>query len=201
MEILTGILLGLSTLLFIGAVFFYLIKTTLASGRKAGFVAATGVIASDVIYVILLLFGFADVLKSTLFTKWFSLIGSIILILLGITYLLKKQHISKVSISKKRSLFSYFIKGFALNFINPFVAAVWVGFFAINQSQFETSQAITISLVSTLIIIYITDLLKVYYAKKLSHYLNATLLEKAFKIIGIIMLIFGLRLGYSFFYN
>jgi threonine/homoserine/homoserine lactone efflux protein len=49
MELITGILLGLSTLLFIGPVFFYLVKTTLEGGIWAGVSVAIDVVIGDVI--------------------------------------------------------------------------------------------------------------------------------------------------------
>ena len=49
MAILTGILLGLGTMLFVGPVFFYLLKSTLESGFKAGIAVALGIILGDVI--------------------------------------------------------------------------------------------------------------------------------------------------------
>ena len=182
-----------------GAVFFYLIKTTIASGRKAGFAVALGIILGDIIYVFLLLFGFSEILENANFIKWFALVGGIILVAIGISYLIKKHEVSETINSTKSSLFIHFTKGFVLNFVNPFVAAVWVGFLAINEAQFSNTASIITSLIVTLVVILSTDLLKVFYAEKLRRFLSPIVLQKVFKFLGIIMLLFGLRLLYAFF--
>ncbi len=199
MEIITGLLLGLSTLLFMGAVFFYLIKTTIVSGKNAGAAVATGIILGDIIYVILLLQGFSEILKNESLIKWFALIGGILLLTIGISYLLKKKHISEDKNVATVSLWIHFTKGFVLNFINPFVAAVWIAFLAINESQFVDQSAVVSSLTITLLIIYITDLLKVFFAEKLRRFLTPSILKKAYRFMGIIMVLFGLKLCYHFF--
>jgi len=55
--IISGILLGLSTLLFLGPVLFYLLKSSMESGFKAGVAVASGIILGDIICVILVLSG------------------------------------------------------------------------------------------------------------------------------------------------
>jgi threonine/homoserine/homoserine lactone efflux protein len=199
MEIITGILLGLSTLIFMGAVFFYLIKTAIVSGRKAGVAVASGIIVGDIIYVILLLFGFSEILENEIFIKWFALIGGITLILIGIRYIIKKDNFTEAIRISKGSLWAHFTKGFVLNFVNPFVAAVWVGFLAINEEQFSSSTSLTVSLTTTLIVIFATDILKVVYAEKLKGSLRPSILQKVFKTLGIIMILLGLRLLFEFY--
>ena len=73
MEIITGILLGLSTLLFIGPVFFYLVKSTLEEGIYAGISVALGIILGDIIYVFLIVKEFSDFLNEPQYQKWFAL--------------------------------------------------------------------------------------------------------------------------------
>ncbi|MFT5078934.1 MAG: threonine/homoserine/homoserine lactone efflux protein, partial [Patiriisocius sp.] len=94
MEIITGFLLGLSTLVFIGAVFFYLIKTAIVSGKKAGVAVASGIIIGDILYVVLLLFGFSEVFENEVFVRWFAFFGGTLLVMIGIRYLIKKRDIS-----------------------------------------------------------------------------------------------------------
>lgn len=201
MEIITGIALGLSTLLFIGAVFFYLIKTAIFYGRKAGVAVATGIILGDIIYVCLLLYGFKEILENELFTKWFALTGGLILIVIGVSYWFKKHTISEAEKTPPVSIWVHFVKGFALNFINPFVAAVWIGFLAVNEARFSDQNAVLTSLTVTLLVIFITDLLKVFFAEKLHRFLTPTTLKRAYKIMGFVMLIFGFRLIYAFVWD
>ncbi|MFT5678788.1 MAG: threonine/homoserine/homoserine lactone efflux protein [Planctomycetota bacterium] len=199
MEIITGFLLGLSTLVFIGAVFFYLIKTAIVSGKKAGVAVASGIIIGDILYVVLLLFGFSEVFENEVFVRWFAFFGGTLLVMIGIRYLIKKRDISEAKSASKGSLWAHFTKGFVLNFINPFVATVWVGFLAINEEQFSSSASVITSLTITLAVIFLTDLLKIFYAEKLRRLLRPSVLQKTFNTLGIIIILLGLRLFYEFF--
>ncbi len=181
-----------------GAVFFYLIKTAVVSGRKAGIAVATGIILGDIIYVALLLFGFSEILKNLTTNKWFAFLGALIIISMGIHYLIKKHHVSEINSTSSVSLWVHFTKGFVLNFINPFVATVWIGFLAINEAKFIDQDAVITSLTITLLVIFITDLLKVFFAEKLRKFLTPSVLKNAYKIMGVVMILFGLKLAYYF---
>ena len=168
MDVSTGILLGLSTLLFIGPVFFYLVKSTLEQGLKAGISVAIGIIIGDIIYVFLIVEGLSDFLNNDLYKKWFALFGGILLLFLGLKYIFKPTSRTRfVKNISATSLGKYFVNGFLLNFVNPFVIAVWIGFYSINQSRLESKSAIILSLIITLLVIFVTDCLKVVFAHKL----------------------------------
>ena len=195
MEVITGILLGLSTLLFIGPVFFYLVKSTLEQGLRAGISVAIGIIIGDIIYVFLIVEGLSDFLDNDLFKKWFALFGGILLLFLGLKYIFKP--IARTRFLKNISSNSfgiYMVNGFLLNFVNPFVLAVWIGFYSINQSKFENKSAIIFSLIITLIVIFVTDCLKVIFANKMKSYVKENKLKMVYKYFGIIMILFGIRL-------
>ena len=199
MEVITGILLGLSTLLFIGPVFFYLLKSSLEVGFKAGFAVALGIIIGDVIYVILALQGLGGFLQKEENAKWMAMAGGLLLIGMGLKYLLRPS--IKTKGSKKtnsRSLWIYLLNGFLINFVNPFVFGVWVLFLTINQTKFDSQTSVVVSLSVTLAIIFLTDLLKAIFANKLKKFMSATRLKVVYQIFGIIMLLFGGRLIFMF---
>lgn len=200
MEIITGIALGLSTLLFIGAVFFYLIKTTLISGKKAGISVAIGIILGDIIYVGLLLMGFSHVLRNPEFSRWFSGIGGILLIAMGIHYIIKKHNISEAIKTAQTSLWVHFTKGFVINFFNPFVIAVWIGFLAVVETKFKETTSVLITFGTILAVIFSTDILKVFFAQKLSKFFTHSLLNKMQLIVGVLLLLFGLKLIFHSIY-
>jgi threonine/homoserine/homoserine lactone efflux protein len=195
MELITGILLGLSTLLFIGPVFFYLVKTTLEGGIWAGVSVAIGVVVGDIIYVFLAVEGLSSFLDNDRHNKWFALFGGILLLFLGLKYIFTQivgtRFLKSISTN---SLGIYALKGFLLNFVNPFVLAVWIGFYSINQTKFESKSAIILSLIVTLIVIFTTDCLKAVFAHKLKPYLKSNKLRLLYKLFGIIMILFGIRL-------
>jgi len=199
MEIITGILLGLSTLLFIGPVFFYLLKSSLESGIKAGIAVAVGIILGDIIYVVLVLKGIGGFLQEEENSKWIALAGGLLLIGMGIKYLFSPA--TKTEIAGRlnsKSLSIYGLNGFLINFINPFVFGVWVVFLTINQSKFDNELSILISMSTILAVIFLTDLLKAFFAYKLKIFMNASRLKAVYKVFGVIMILFGGRLILTF---
>lgn len=200
MAILTGILLGLSTMLFIGPVFLYLVKSSLEQGTKAGVSVAIGIIVGDIICVLLAIFGFKSFFEQPEIQKVFAGVGGLLILFFGLKYIIKPQ-ISSTDIEgdKKENLIKYFINGFLVNFINPFVFAVWFGFYALASSKFKNENEVVITLSVTLIVILLTDLLKVIFAKKLSNLIKPKNLKLAFKIFGVIMIAFSIRLFLEYF--
>ncbi|MEN9000865.1 MAG: LysE family transporter, partial [Flavobacteriales bacterium] len=97
-----------------------------------------------------------------------------------------------------RNLLVYGLNGFIINFINPFVFAVWFGFYTYNQSMYEDN-SVLFSLVVTLLVIFVTDILKAFFAQKLSPFLNKKRLKIIFKFFGLIMIGFAIRLIVLFF--
>ena len=195
MEVTTGILLGLSTLLFIGPVFFYLIKSTLEHGIFAGISVAIGIIIGDIIYVLLIVEGLAVIIDDYQYKKWFALFGGLLLMMLGLKYIFRPTPRNRIQDKLSvKSFWIYAVNGFLLNFVNPFVLAVWIGFFSINQSKFQDKSSIVISLSITLFVIFATDCLKVLFAQKLKPYIKNERLKVVYKFFGIIMILFGIRL-------
>lgn len=195
MEVATGILLGLSTLLFIGPVFFYLIKSTLEHSVSAGISVAIGIIIGDIIYVLLIVEGLSVFLEDYQYKKWFALFGGLLLIMMGLKYIFKPTPANRLrEKSSINSFWIYVVNGFLLNFVNPFVLAVWIGFFSINQSKFLDKSSIVISLSITLFVIFVTDCLKAVFAQKLKPYIKKDKLKLVYKIFGVIMILFGIQL-------
>ena len=194
MAILTGILLGLSTLLFIGPVLFYLLKSSMESGTKAGVAVALGIIVGDIICVILALFGAKELFNQAEFKFWLAILGGAILFSIGLKYVLKPDINTNVKGRiKNKSMGIYFVNGFLINFVNPFVFAVWLGFTTYNQSLYTEKETI-ISLIVTLAVIFGTDLLKALYADKIQLLIKPEKLTKVFRVFGVIMILFSLRL-------
>lgn len=194
MSILTGILLGLSTLAFIGPVLFYLLKSALESGFKAGAAVAVGIILGDIICVILAYYGEEAFFNNSENLKWIALGGGIILLAIGLKYFLKPTLSTEVDGKfKQKKIGVYFINGFLINFVNPFVFAVWFGFVSYNQAQFTPSETV-ISLTFTLLTIFTTDLLKAHFSNRLITLIKPEKLKVIFKIFGLLMIAFSIRL-------
>lgn len=195
MSILIGCLLGLSTLAFIGPVLFYLLKSSVESGWKAGFMVALGIIVGDIICVLLAILGSHQFLMKEAQVLWIALIGGSLLTLMGLKFVIfpsvkewAKTHLNS------GSAFIYFFNGFIINFVNPFVFAVWFGFATYLRESFNQESDVIIALVCALIMIFLTDSLKAIFASKLSKFIQPQRLQKWMRVFGLLMIGFGIRL-------
>jgi threonine/homoserine/homoserine lactone efflux protein len=194
MALLTGILLGLGTILFIGPVFFYLIKSTLESGFKAGLSVAFGIILGDMLCLGIALYSATEFIASPTFEFWASILGGLILLIIGLKYVLKPNLNTTVKGRLNRSsLLVYGINGFLINFVNPFVFAVWFGFVSYTEAIYNHSTAL-FSLLVTLGVIFSTDVLKALCAGRISHLIKPQKLKNLFRVFGILMICFSIRL-------
>lgn len=199
MAVLIGVILGLSTLLFIGPVFFYLLKTSIESGFKSGLSVAIGIIIGDIIYVLVVLMGFGKILSSPEYIRWFALFGGVLVLFFGVKYLFFSRRKKKIEEKFKTKSVLYFgLNGFLINFVNPFVLVVWVGFYAYSKTKLVDETSVIVSLLFALVTILSTDILKVFYSNKLGSYFSANNLTKVYKVFGILMICFSIRLFYEF---
>ena len=199
MVILTGILLGLSTLLFMGPVLFYLTKSAIESGFKAGIAVSLGIISGDIL-CILIAHSYSEYLfNNTEYQKWFALCGALILLCIGLKYIIKPNLSTEVNGEiENKKLITYFINGFLINFINPFVFVIWVGFISYNLANFSNSET-NISLIFTLLTIFATDILKSYFASIIQLFIKPNRIIIMFKLFGVVMILFSIRLLALFF--
>ncbi|WP_027391990.1 LysE family translocator [Aquimarina latercula] len=196
MSFIEGFFIGIAMIIFVGPVFFLLLNSSFQYGLKAGFSVAFGIIVSDFICVLLCYYGLSTFMTVTQNQFWIGIIGSVILFGLGINYLLKKAVItSNISISSKKWT-SFFIKGFSVNFFNPFVFIVWIGVFKYGYEKYSDSIALLVFLIAVLSGILTTDLLKVFLSDKLKPFISPYRLKIFFRITGVVLLIFSFRLAY-----
>ena len=194
MALFTGLLLGLGTLLFIGPVFFYLIKSTLESGFKAGIFVALGIILGDILCLLIALYGSSEFMAQPTFVLWASIIGGTLLLFMGLKYVLKPNLDTTVKGRLQRSsLLVYGINGFLINFVNPFVFAVWFGFVSYTKALYDNGTAL-FSLLITLSVIFSTDVLKALFAERISHLIEPQKLKNIFRVFGFLMICFSIRL-------
>lgn len=193
-EFLQGYLLGLSMIVFIGPVFFLLISISLEFGIRAGFLVALGIIISDIIYVILSFLG-----VNTFFTSgskfWITLLGGILLILLGLKYLIRPSNLIQGN-TENFSLhyISCFVKGFLVNFVNPFVFFVWIGVVTYAKDNKVLNESLELYFLGVLLGIFSTDLLKVFTSRQIKNFLKPSVLKNLYRVSGIVLIGFGLRM-------
>ncbi|WP_100627484.1 LysE family translocator [Algoriphagus formosus] len=196
--LIEGISMGLVLSAMIGPVFFTLIQNSLEHGFRRTAVLALGILASDSIYVIVTYFGIRFLADTTLFEQVLGYVGGLILIGFGLISLVKKRadrpstgglSISKI---KKRTAFA---KGFSINGVNPFVLLFWISIASLVylKSTWGTSD-ILLYYSGILITVFSIDLLKAFIAKKLAHLVTPRLMQILNKVVGLIMIGFGIRL-------
>ena len=180
MALLTGFFLGLGTLLFIGPVFFYLLKSSIESGFKAGVSVALGIILGDILCLGIALYSTTEFIAQPSFVFWASIIGGTILLLIGLKYVLKPNLNTIVKGRLQRSsLLVYGINGFLINFVNPFVFAVWFGFVSYTEALYDHDTAL-FSLLVSLVVIFSTDVLKALFAERISRLIEPKKLKNTF---------------------
>lgn len=182
-------------IIFIGPVFFLLLTTSFEQGTKAGLAVAVGIIISDVICAALCYYGLSQFLTAEKSQFWMAIIGGILLIGMGVSYLLKKPTVKMDSVDlKTKSISAVFVKGFLVNFVNPFVFMVWVGIIEVGKVKTDSGWELMFYLMAVLFGIFTIDVAKVVLAKRIKVFIQPNVLLWIFKGSGCLMLVFGARL-------
>jgi len=192
-EFLQGYLLGLSMIVFIGPVFFLLISISFEFGTFAGVWVALGIIISDILCVILSFLG-----VNTFFTSgskfWITLLGGTLLILLGLKYLIRPSNLIQGKSKQPLHYLSCFVKGFLVNFVNPFVFFVWIGVVTYAKDNKLLNEHLELYFLGVLLGILSTDLLKVFTSRQIKNFLKPSVLKNLYRVSGIVLIGFGLRM-------
>jgi threonine/homoserine/homoserine lactone efflux protein len=195
--ILSGAILGFALAFLVGPVFFMILGTSIHNGFIQAAALATGVMLSDSVYILITGFGSAGLFTSNTFKNYSGIAGGILLIVFGITTLLKKQKIDAVALTDHPDsikLSRYMVRGFIMNSLNPFVLIFWIGVastIAVKQFTFTHTVAFYCT---TMVVVLGTDLLKAFIANKLKKILTATFLIWLNRISGIALIVYGVRI-------
>jgi threonine/homoserine/homoserine lactone efflux protein len=188
-----GYLFGLALVVLIGPVFFTLLKSALQHGFKAGFLVALGIFAGDVLCVGLGLgiLGGRKFFENPQTLFYLGLAAGLLIIGLGLRYVFRPSLDTGEDLSFKTSDYlSYFVKGFLVNFVNPFVFGVWFSYITIAENRFPDHSWLWLG--GALLGILTTDTLKAIFAHRLKIFLRKDLLKKIYRLIGIILILIGL---------
>jgi len=199
MSFVEGFIIGLGMIIFVGPVFFLLLNSSLQYGTKAGTAVAIGIIISDVFCVLLCYFGLTTMIVSEAHQFWIGVAGTTILFGLGIHYLFKKQEGTGSFISNGKDWYTFLVKGFSVNFFNPFVFVVWMSVFQYGKSKYSAQEDLISYLIAVLVGIFFVDLLKVFLSKKLRNIISKRRLNLFFKITGVVLILFSFRILYRLY--
>ena len=196
-----GLILGL-TLAFLfgfGPALFALIQTSIHRGLWAGFQMAFGIFLSDVTLVTLCLLGALQIINETPENQLvFGIVTGIILIIFGIVTFRRKVQIANNSNGeeiKSPSPLTYVLKGFFLNFTNPFVWLFWILWVTTFTANYRGETQSVVALFSTtLIVILATDMLKCFGAYKIKQHITPKFIQWINWIAGAGLSVFGIFL-------
>ena len=201
---LQGLMLGMALAISFGPAFFALLQTSSKNGFKSGLALAIGIFISDLFCVLLAYLGVAQLFNNPQNKIYIGLIGGTILMTFGcFTIFQKKSPVSdedEIIETPKVNFQLQVLKGFFLNILNPFVIIFWMGWVGLVSSNTEyTHIHILIFFATSLSTVFITDILKVYSANKISKYLSHKMLRMFNLLLGIILIVSGGILMYRVF--
>jgi threonine/homoserine/homoserine lactone efflux protein len=196
-----GLILGftLAFLFGFGPALFALIQTSIHRGLWAGFQLAFGIFLSDATLVALCLLGALQIINETPENQLvFGVITGVILVIFGVVTFRKKAVIAEDqedNDTRTPGAVTYILKGFFLNFTNPFVWLFWILWVATITSNYKGEPYSVIILFSTtLLVILSTDMLKCFGAYKIKHYLTTRFLQWINWVAGVGLMVFGIFL-------
>lgn len=197
-----GLYFGLILCFLLGPIFFALIQAGIEQGFRAGLVIGFGVWISDFLFIVTVYWGISYISAITAwegFALTLGIAGGIILVAVGLGTLLTAPpniHTSKDVLAQSSiSYVGLWIKGFLINTINPFTFFFWISVSTtvVVKDSFDSSAALSF-FSGILLMIVLTDILKVALAKVIRKYLKQIHVIWLRRITGIALLLFGIGL-------
>lgn len=200
--LIEGIILGFTLAIFFGfgPALFALLQTTIHRGFLSGIFLAIGIFISDMVLVGLCLIGALQIISKPENNLAFAIISGIILIVFGIVTYSRKVEVDK---NKKNKLkkndapwkITFVLKGFFLNFTNPFVWLFWIPVVVSVTSSYEGEKySVTIFFAAALLTVLATDILKCFASSKIKKFLTQKIMQRINHFAGIGLILFGLFL-------
>tara|TARA_B100000787_G_scaffold130249_1_gene99140 strand:+ start:1910 stop:2584 length:675 start_codon:yes stop_codon:yes gene_type:complete len=194
--------IGFFMAFMIGPVFFTLIQTSILKGARAAISFDLGVVLSDLSFILIAYYGSRSLLEKIKDDPRIFFISGLVLIIYGlITYLEKEKKKEVLASAKalnigiKNNYLRLFFKGFFLNFINVGVLAFWLGIVLVIGPILKMDQPSIFCYFGTILTSYfLTDLGKIFLAKKLKTKMTPLVINQTKKIMGIILIFCGVFL-------
>ncbi len=189
-----------------GPAFFALINTSIKYGAKEGSLLATGVILSDLLICILVIYlislGAESFIQDEKTQHFMGLLAGIILLVFGAFYFKKPVTVSEDSIEiQSPSAISLLLKGFFLNILNPAVWLLWLGnVTAVSKTLNYSVLKMFLYFAITLGIVWATELLKAHLAGKIKKYLTPKIMRLINITTGVLLILFGMVLIYTHYF-
>ncbi|MBN2730629.1 MAG: LysE family transporter [Bacteroidales bacterium] len=204
-----GMIWGITLAITLGPAFFTIIQASIDKGFKSAFQIAIGVSLSDITVIVITYFGLSRVVENEMVKIYAGIAGGIVLILFGVYTFYKKPDIVKRHSTKakrrirKSNIFTNLAKGFFLNIANPFVYIFWIAVMTyVSQSaDYGKMDQYAIYFFSGVIFtVFATDTLKSFVGYKIKKYLKPRIQLTINRIVGIILVVFGIILIVKLFF-
>jgi len=198
--VISGIGFGLVLTFLTGPVFFALIKTSIEKGFHAGAALALGVVSSDMVFVGAILFGSQYFDVSAHDKTVAGVVGSAVLLGIGVYYLFKKAKINyDNTVPTKLHRAGYFLKGFVMCIFNPTILFHWtivIGAASTVYHEGVPNRALKIAIMflTILIVQFGLDTTKAFYANKLRDKISVKFVHRLNEVAGIALIIASLVL-------
>ncbi len=197
--VIEGILFGLSLSILLGPIFIALTQSSIEQGHKAGLSVGFGIWISDLLFIVIT-YLFINKISETVTGDGFKLImgilGGIVLIGFGLLSIFRKPKLrEKVNFAGLKHYAQFFTKGFLVNTINPFTFIFWISVistYVLGKGADPTESLLFLG--SIILVIIITDSLKVFLANLLRKILKEIHVIWINRIAGISLGIFGILL-------
>lgn len=191
MGIFESILIGISIAAIPGPLFFELVRRTLTKGFWPGALLSVGEFIGNFTLLLLIFFGVSPFLTSTPVRIALYVIGSGILIWLGITALrLKKEYIEesyKKDISKNSSI----LVGFGIAVTSPIVIALWISLSGSYLARFTSQFTVFMNIffIAFGFLLFFFSLAAAIHCTK--HKIPSKYVIYLSKIFGIVLMLYG----------
>lgn len=189
---LEGFAVGLGMVLLVGPVFFTLLYSSLHYGFRAGASVAAGIALSDLLVAgLLLVFGLDNFFQKQFERSEVHMAAALLLIGLGVWYGLKKGDPPPEKTFTARRMGAFVLKGFSVNFINPFVFVAWISILGHGSLRLN-GKGLTLYVAGALMGIFATDLLKVAVAKQIRRFFSPEFLRWVYRVIALLLISSGI---------
>lgn len=197
-----ALLIGFFMAFMIGPVFFMLLQTSILKGARAAIIFDLGVVFGDITFILIAYYGSRSLLEKIKDDPRLFVLGGVVLIIYGlITYFDKEnkkdalENSNIMNVPIRNNYLKLFIKGYFLNFINIGVLGFWLGTVLVIGPSLKMNQTAIFSYFGTILFGYfLTDLGKIFLAKKLKSKMTPAVIYKIKKFMGLLLIICGVFL-------
>ena len=207
-DILSALPWGIMLAFTIGPVFFVLLETSAIKGFRAGLSFDLGVIASDIVFILIAYFSTNRILEKLKDDPALFVFGGTIMLTYGVISFIKcKRDFEKSQdeeihdIPLKKNYLKLFAKGFFLNSINIGVLGFWLGAIIIFGPKLNMQPGRIITFLSAVLVTYLgIDCIKILLAKQLKSKLTPYRIFRIKRVISVVLIIFGAILAIQGFF-